>query len=110
MVVGVKLKALTLVCLQREAQYQKERAEAAARAAEQERLRAEDKEKRLAAAQAHASSLEEKIALLERQAAQALARISPSMDLHKSAFSALDAFVRGRLPCTLNDTEGAFHV
>lgn len=69
-------------CLQREAQYQKERAEAAARAAEQERLRAEDKEKRLAAAQAHASSLEEKIALLERQAAQALARISPSMDLH----------------------------
>jgi hypothetical protein len=80
--VGVDFNVSVLSGLQREAQYQKERAEAAARAAEQERLRAEDKEKRLAAAQAHASSLEEKIALLERQAAKALARISPSNGLH----------------------------
>eukprot|EP00884_Botryococcus_braunii_P019898 jgi/Botrbrau1/6592/Bobra.0189s0019.1 len=63
--------------LLREAQYQRDRAEAASRAAEQERLRAEEKEKRLVAAQAHASSLEEKIAQLERQAARAATRISP---------------------------------
>ena len=59
---------------------QKEIAEAASRAAEKERQRAEEKERRLVAAQAHALSLEEKIAELEKQAAQAAARISPSAD------------------------------